>query len=724
MNHYFQRKHFESFYLGFLWGLLVLLLLSSFFFFYQVYESRMDRDLYEDQSSWNALLNRYSSYLKDAETGVRGYLLTSDPEFLEPYKNSLVQMEKLEISLREECEFAYNDELESIIRANHLKLEYIQNFIKSFPKNRPKKADFIESKRRMDIFREEVQWLLDKKLEKENLEKERNRKFTIRLIAISGGLFFILSLLILWMIFVLKRNTRILVEKELIEDRLFEIDDLYQNSPVGFHSLDANGYFVKVNRTEQEWLGYTEEELVGKIKWPDLLSEESKLIFQSNFPVFKEKGRIDNLRFEVIRKNGSSLFLNVSATAIYSKDNEMIRSRSVSLDISQMILYERALIDSRIRAEDANRAKSEFLSNMSHELRTPLNAVIGLSMWLMEDNPKPEQIEYLKNLRFSSETLLTLINDILDFNKIEEQMIIIEEIDFSLKDFISSVCSSFEIKAKEQLLSFQAEIDEKLPESICFDPTRMLQVLNNLLSNAVKFTKIGKITLRVHLVSKIGNDVVIRFEVEDTGIGIAPEKLKYVFEKFTQASEDTTRKYGGSGLGLAISKGLVELMKGNLELESELGKGSKFSFTFPCKIGKSNTNKQIHSLQDFSDLSGKRILIADDIEINRSIVIRFLKRWGIESEEAADGEEVLQMLSNGKFDLVLMDLHMPNMDGYMATKRIRENLSWKNLPIIALTASAQLETQDKIRSVGMNDFISKPFYPNDLFQKLSHWIVS
>ncbi|TGL21284.1 response regulator [Leptospira bourretii] len=723
MNNYFQRKHFESLYLGFLWGLLVLLLLSSFFFFYQVYESRKDRNLYEDQSRWNAFLIQYSSYLKDAETGVRGYLLTSDPEFLEPYKNSLLQMQKLETSLREECEFMYIGELESIIRAYHLKLEYIQNFIKYFPKKRPGKLDFIESKRRMDVFRDEVQLLLDKKLEKENLEKETNRKFTIRLIATSGGLFFILSILILWMIFVLKRNTRILVEKELIEDRLFEIDDLYQNSPVGFHSLDANGFFVKVNRTEQEWLGYTEEELVGRIKWPDLLTDESKQVFQTNFPVFKEKGRIDNLRFEVIRKDGSSLFLNVSATAIYSKDNEMIRSRSVSLDISQMILYERELIDSRIRAEDANRAKSEFLSNMSHELRTPLNAVIGLSMWLMEDNPKPEQVEYLRNLRFSSETLLTLINDILDFNKIEERMIIIEEIDFSLKDFISSVSSSFEIKAKEQLLSFQTEIDEKLPEYICFDPTRMLQVLNNLLSNAVKFTKVGKITLRVHLVSKIGNEVVIRFEVEDTGIGIASEKLKFVFEKFTQASGDTTRKYGGSGLGLAISKGLVELMKGNLELESELGKGSKFSFTFPCKIGKSNTNRQIHALKDSSDLTGKRILVADDIEINRSIVVRFLKRWGIESEEAADGEEVLQKLANGKFDLVLMDLHMPNMDGYMAAKQIRDNRSWKNLPIIALTASAQLETQDKIHSVGMNDFISKPFYPDDLFQKLTHWIV-
>lgn len=197
-----------------------------FFFFYQVYESRKDRNLYEDQSRWNAFLIQYSSYLKDAETGVRGYLLTSDPEFLEPYKNSLLQMQKLETSLREECEFIYIGELESIIRAYHLKLEYIQNFVKNFPKKRPAKVDFMESKRRMDVFRDKVQLLLDKKLEKENLEKETNRKFTIRLIAISGGLFFILSILILWMIFVLKRNTKILAEKEFIEDRLFEIDDL------------------------------------------------------------------------------------------------------------------------------------------------------------------------------------------------------------------------------------------------------------------------------------------------------------------------------------------------------------------------------------------------------------------------------------------------------------------------------------------------------------------
>ncbi|MCG6145650.1 ATP-binding protein [Leptospira bandrabouensis] len=720
---YFLSKYFESLYLGFLWGLLGLLFFSCLFFFYQIYESRVDRITFEEKTQWNSILNDYASYLKDAETGVRGYLLTGgDPNFLEPYSNSLNQMRIAEEFLRAKCEPSYESDLDSIIRAKQLKLDWIQNFIENFPAKRPQIGEFIESKRRMDLFRSEVQSLLKKKSEKESLDREKSRKYTIRLITISGGLFFILSIFIIWMIFVLKRNAQIILEKELIEDRLFEVDDLYQNSPVGFHSLDVDGYIVKINKTEQKWLGYSEEELLGKVKWPDLLTKESKEIFENHFQIFKKTGQVDNLRFEVIRKDGSSLFLNLSATAIYGKNNEVIRSRAVSLDISQMVLYERELIESRLKAEEANRAKSEFLSNMSHELRTPLNAVIGLSLWLMEDNPKPEQIEYLRNLKFSSETLLTLINDILDFNKIEERMIIIEEIDFNLKDFIGSVASSFGIKAKEKLLLFETKIDSNLPESICFDPTRLLQVLNNLLSNAIKFTKEGRITLSVYLVSKTNEEVVIRFEVHDTGIGIAPDKLKFVFEKFTQASGDTTRKYGGSGLGLAISKGLVELMKGNLELESELGKGSKFSFTFPCKIGKINSISQKHTLKKSFDLAGKRVLIADDIEINRSIVVRFLKRWGIECVEASDGEEVISKLINEKFDLILMDLHMPNMDGYMATKRIRENSFWSKIPIIALTASAQLETQEKIHAVGMNDFISKPFYPNDLQQKLIHWI--
>ncbi|MCW7493623.1 ATP-binding protein [Leptospira sp. 2 VSF19] len=720
---YFLRKHFESFYLGFLWGLLGLLFCSSFFFFYQIYESRIDRINFEEKTLWNSILSDYASYLKDAETGVRGYLLTEgNPDFLEPYRKSLNQMMIAEKFLSKNCEPSYQKDLESIIHSKQSKLVWIQNFIENFPTKRPQIKEFLESKRRMDVFRSEVQSLLKKKSEKENFEREQSREYTIRLISLSGGLFFILSIFIIWMIFVLKRNAQIILEKELIEDRLFEIDDLYQNSPVGFHSLDSKGYLVKINKTQREWLGYSEEELLGKVKWPDLLTEESREVFFQNFVIFKKTGQVDNLRFEVIRKDGRSLFLNVSATAIYGKNNEMLQSRSVSLDISQMVLYERELIESRVRAEEANRAKSEFLSNMSHELRTPLNAVIGLSLWLMEDNPKPEQVDYLKNLRFSSETLLTLINDILDFNKIEERMIVIEEIDFNLKDLIGSVSSSFEIKAKEQLLEFQTEVDSNLPEYICFDPTRLLQVLNNLLSNAIKFTKEGKIILRVILVSQTENHVVIRFEVEDTGIGIGPDKLKFVFEKFTQASGDTTRKYGGSGLGLAISKGLAELMQGNLELESELGKGSKFSFTFPCKIGKTNSLRKNHSLKVSSDLSGKRVLIADDIEINRSIVIRFLKRWGIECEEASDGEEVLSKLVNEKFDLILMDLHMPNMDGYMTTKRIRANSLWSKIPIIALTASAQLETQDKIHAVGMNDFISKPFYPNELHKKLTHWI--
>lgn len=219
---YFLSKYFESLYLGFLWGLLGLLFFSCLFFFYQIYESRVDRITFEEKTQWNSILNDYASYLKDAETGVRGYLLTGgDPNFLEPYSNSLNQMRNAEEFLRAKCEPSYESDLDSIIRAKQLKLDWIQNFIENFPAKRPQIGEFIESKRRMDLFRSEVQSLLKKKSEKESLDREKSRKYTIRLITISGGLFFILSIFIIWMIFVLKRNAQIILEKELIEDRLF-----------------------------------------------------------------------------------------------------------------------------------------------------------------------------------------------------------------------------------------------------------------------------------------------------------------------------------------------------------------------------------------------------------------------------------------------------------------------------------------------------------------------
>lgn len=287
---------------------------------------------------------------------------------------------------------------------------------------------------------------------------------------------------------------------------------------------------------------------------------------------------------------------------------------------------------------------------------------------------------------------------------------------------MKSITTSFQVRSNEKLLDFHLEIDPNIPEFIHSDPTRLLQILNNLLSNALKFTHKGFIKLKL-IVDKINSEsLVLHFEISDSGIGIDKSNLSSIFEKFTQANQDTTRKYGGSGLGLAISKALVELMNGTMSVESTLGVGSKFCFSLPCEMGKTNEHITITSIKNNESLKGKRVLVADDITINRSIVIRFLNRWGILTLEAAHGLEVLEILKQQTVDLILMDLHMPEMDGYDASIAIRKNDDWKDIPIIALTASAQIETRQQIKAVGMKDFISKPFNPNDLLNKLHTWI--
>ncbi|MBL0953201.1 MAG: response regulator [Leptospira sp.] len=716
------QKKFERFYLGFLWIILSFLILSSIFFFYHIYDNRIKTDHIEKRKNWDLRFNDYASALKDAETGMRGYLLSKDPIFLSPYHNALLLLPSLEQYLLEFCDAVDIKDLQILFNISHRKIEHLQGYLIGFPARMPTNQSLVVGNRKMTDFRVLHDQILKRKKQRDELEFSNRKVTDDRLLVVSAGLFSLLSFLIIWMIFIIRRSLQSIVEKEMIEDRFSEIEDLYQNSPVGFHSLDPDGYFLKVNRTECEWFGYSEDELVGKKKWSDLLAEDSKVIFTSNFPQFKKQGFINNLIFEIIKKDGSSIFVNLSSTAIHSSAGKMIRSRSVILDVTKTVVYERELINAKIKAEEANRAKSDFLSNMSHELRTPLNAVIGISLWLLEENPKPEQLENLKNLKFASESLLALINDILDFNKIEERLVVIEKIDFNFREFLKAITTSFSMRAREKLLTFEEQIDPSLPEFIHSDPTRLLQILNNLLSNALKFTIKGSVSLRVKVISQNSTTFEIQFEVEDTGIGIESNKFDSVFEKFTQANQDTTRKYGGSGLGLAISKALVELMDGKLYLSSELGKGSKFTFSVPCKVGKSNELISFASAKNNDLLNGKIVLVADDIQINRSIVIRFLNRWGIQTIEASNGVEVLKIVSNQPIDLILMDLHMPEMDGYSATTEIRKDSRWKKLPIIALTASAQLETKEQIKAVGMNDFISKPFNPNDLLNQLHFWI--
>ena len=376
------------------------------------------------------------------------------------------------------------------------------------------------------------------------------------------------------------------------------------------------------------------------------------------------------------------------------------------------------LILARDVAERAAMARSEFLSMMSHEIRTPLNAIVGTTYLLLQDHPQTHQEKYLSMLKFSSENLMLLINAILDFNKIESGKVELEQSVFLITKLIAQVKNTNQNKAKENQTRLRVMIDNEVPTTLVGDSLRLGQVLTNLVSNAVKFTKNGLVIIQCLLLEKTEDNVTIKLSVEDNGIGIAPEHQQKIFDKFVQASDSTTREFGGTGLGLAITKKLVEVMGGNIQLTSQLGKGSTFSFniTLPYLKNELEDSKSIPETIQIFDLTNVKVLLVEDNEFNSIIASTFLHNWHATVELAWNGKEALDKALANDFDIVLMDLHMPIMNGYEAAREIV--LHKPNLPIVALTASAMLSIKDKAFEYGMIDYITKPFNPTELYEKI------
>jgi signal transduction histidine kinase len=413
---------------------------------------------------------------------------------------------------------------------------------------------------------------------------------------------------------------------------------------------------------------------------------------------------------------GRRFYGYVSVVPFVHKD---IRYTKVSiLDISQVKMTGFELMKAKEKAEVAGKAKSRFLSNMSHELRTPLNGIIGASNLLLSEEHLPSQRQQLNILKFSSEHMMMLINDILDYSKIEAGKLQLAEAPVNMKEFVQKIASQFEGQVKSRGLEFVIDIDKKLDQELITDEMRLNQVLSNLLSNAIKFTATGKITLAARQLFASSTKASIQFIVRDTGIGISKNKHKEIFESFTQADLDTTRKYGGTGLGLAITRKLVAKFNSDLFLESEEGKGSTFHFTMELKI---NENRRLYisegKSRELTQLSGVRVLIAEDNPVNMSIAKRFLSKWGITVGEATNGREAVEIFKSGQFDLMLIDLEMPEMDGATALREIRKfNTA---TPAIAFTAAVYDNMQVDLLRKGFIDFVPKPFRPEDLHGKIS-----
>lgn len=416
-----------------------------------------------------------------------------------------------------------------------------------------------------------------------------------------------------------------------------------------------------------------------------------------------------------IRKDGS--IFPASVTIVQFWYNHKRYKKITVTDISEKKRMLQELQVAKQKAEESVEVKSRFLSQMSHELRTPLNGIIGTTNLLLQEEALPQQKEHLDILKFSSEHMLRLVNEVLDLSKLDAQKIKLEKITVDFRNFIHNLASTFKNQCIAKSLKFSVVIDENIKNDIVTDPTRLNQVLTNLLSNAIKFTDSGTITLHVKAQTVNSDSQLLEFSVSDSGIGITPEQQKIIFEPFMQADIKTTRKYGGTGLGLNISKEIISLMGGNLQVQSNSGTGSRFYFVINVPVLHNYAaNAVVTEKVTLKKFSSLKVLIAEDNMINMKVATKFLDKWGVEYEKAFNGKQAVELFAAGSFDAILMDLEMPEMDGYDALKEIR--LMNTNIPAIAFTAAVFQNMKQQLKQSGFSDYVQKPFAPDDLYTKL------
>lgn len=451
-----------------------------------------------------------------------------------------------------------------------------------------------------------------------------------------------------------------------------------------------------------------------------------------DYEKFKESERLEEaakINKEIIQQEKANKFsklisiLAIALISILSLLSLSLYKNNIIRTQSNLLLEEknRELILAKEKAEKASNARTEFLSTVSHELRTPLNAINGIAHLLLEESPKKSQMNYLESLQFSGNYLTNFINDILEINKIDSSKAQIENINFNLKLLLENIQNSLKELASANKNNFSLEIDSDIPDYLIGDPTKLSQILMNLINNALKFTQDGEVTVKTKLIALEDKKASIYFEVKDSGIGIPEDKLETVFDSFSQGSVGINRKYGGTGLGLTIVKKLVGILGGKIKVESVVNKGSSFSFELPFKVAKKplKVAKKLKPNNE-CNLKDKKILVVEDNKINQMVSKKMLENKGVLCEIVDNGEEAIEIAKNYKFDMILMDVHLPGINGTIATKKIRKFDTIT--PVIALTAISLNENRKMLLSYGMNDVITKPFVPENFYAIISKYI--
>ncbi len=502
--------------------------------------------------------------------------------------------------------------------------------------------------------------------------------------------------------------------KEYVRKGLFYKSVVEDGSDIIF-IVDYAGEILYHNNSARETLGYQPNSLIGK-KFFDLILPSTLADFEKEYKSSIRKRFNESVEFQFLCKDGSFKYLEFNSINLKHKKG-----------INGLILDCRDITQRKEDAAEllrAQKAKEQFLANVSHEIRTPINGIAGMATLLSQNPTAKEQATYLNAIKSAADNLKVIINDILDLASIESGKLNFESIGFNIEDLLTSITDSFSVQAKQKSIKLSYSLDNSINTILVGDPFRLNQILINLISNALKFTHAGHIEINCILVKVQNKTQHVRIDVTDTGIGIPSDKLNTIFESFSQADASVTRKYGGTGLGLTIVKQLVELQKGKITVKSVEDRGSTFSVLIPYQVGNTNEIEESASAinrqrAEQTSLKGLRILLAEDNDINRLYATSIIKMWECQTDTAENGYVALEKVRNNEYDVILMDIQMPVMDGFEATKAIRMGGVPKNkIPIIALTANATASDMEKCLVAGMNECIGKPFTPESLFTVL------
>jgi PAS domain S-box-containing protein len=512
------------------------------------------------------------------------------------------------------------------------------------------------------------------------------------------------------------------------ENNLRFLQTLIDTIPGPVYYKDRNGVYTGCNRYfADKILGLPKEDIIGKnlFEFPGKIPKEQAIQYHRKDLELIYNPGVQIYEGKVNCPDQSERDYSFYKATFNDTEGNVAGIIGVMLDITKQKQTEAGLLRAKTEAEAANKAKDKFVSNVSHEIRNPMNAIIGLTQIILKGNLEPEQREQLETVAKASVHLLDIVNNILDMSKLEAGKMTIEKIPFNLSEIINEVKRIMILQAENKNNTLDFEINANITTSLIGDPLRIKQILINLINNAIKFTQNGSINVIITATAHSEDSLKLKFSVRDSGIGMSQEELSKLFQRFSQAKDSTARQFGGTGLGLVITRDLVELMDGKIDVESNLGIGSEFSFTIPLELQPEEHNTETEKLIEEEQMQipeNIKVLIAEDNKINQLVATEILKKVNIKPDIAENGTEAVEAVAKKEYDIVLMDVHMPEMDGLEATRKIREMPNRTNLPIVAMSACSTTYDIDDCLNAGMNDLLTKPFMPEQLFEIILKYV--